>query len=299
MTLRFVLLTLTGLLALPVVGAAAQATFMGKKETWDYAPAMRSVAARFHGTPGVVLHLGDSITYASPYTAWARGGEGKTKADVAVLRWSHCGERNDLDGWYLTSADLAGGRSYTAAGGIRADQYIAGGFKGMPSLDEIIRKYHPQVAIVMLGTNDTYSGGEHGGRTGAQYSGDMEAIIRRLLDNGTIPIVSTIPPVFFDEKKEIEFNDALWKLAAKYRLPVIDYYGEILARRPGTSWNGTLLNKDDVHPTADVNGVTATSAPTPANLRESGYLLRGWLSVRKLEEVKARVLGRQGIGHSE
>ena len=85
----------------------------------------------FHGTPGVVLHLGDSITYASPYTAWARAGEGKTKADAAVLRWSHCGEENDRDGWYLAHVDLPEGRSYTAASGIRADQYLAGGFVGL------------------------------------------------------------------------------------------------------------------------------------------------------------------------
>jgi len=44
----------------------------------DYAQAMRKVAARFTGKEGVVLHIGDSITYANPYSAWARGGKGKT-----------------------------------------------------------------------------------------------------------------------------------------------------------------------------------------------------------------------------
>ena len=36
-------------------------------------------------------------------------------------------------------------------------------------------------------------------------------------------------------------------------------------------------------------GVTPESEPTPENLRESGYLLRGWLSVKKLIEVRERV----------
>jgi hypothetical protein len=36
--------------------------------------------------------------------------------------------------------------------------------------------------------------------------------------------------------------------------------------------------------------VTPESEPTPENLRESGYLLRGWLSVKKLAEVKARAI---------
>jgi len=39
-----------------------QAGFLGRKESWDYGPAMRAVAKRFTGVEGVVLHLGDSIT---------------------------------------------------------------------------------------------------------------------------------------------------------------------------------------------------------------------------------------------
>jgi lysophospholipase L1-like esterase len=265
---------------------APAAEFLGRKEGWDYAPAMRAVAKRFTGAPGVVLHLGDSITVASPYTAWAREGrEGKTPQDEAVLHWSHCGERDDRDGWYLASHDLPLGATFTAAGGVRADQYLAGGFKGLPSLDEIVRRYNPEVAIVMLGTNDACQE-----RSAADYGADMERIVSRLLDNGTIVVLSTIPPIFFDAARAPAFNDAVWRIAEKHRLPVIDYCGEIVARRPGTTWNGTLLQHDDVHPTADRAGVTCASAPTPANLRESGYLLRGWLSVQKLAEVKRRVI---------
>ena len=40
----------------------------------------------------------------------------------------------------------------------------------------------------------------------------------------------------------------------------------------------------------DWAGVTVSSAPTEANLRECGYLLRGWLSVRKVVAVKASVI---------
>ncbi len=72
-------------------------------------------------------------------------------------------------------------------------------------------------------------------------------------------------------------------------MPLIDYEAEILARRP-KDWNGTLLGKNDVHPTAEHGKINAASAPTEENLRSSGYLLRGWLSVRKIAEVKQRVL---------
>jgi lysophospholipase L1-like esterase len=268
-------------------GRTEQARFLGRKESWDYAPAMRKVVGKFRGTQGVVLHLGDSITYASPYTAWARAGKGKTKEDEAVLRWSHCGEENDKDGWYLAHHDLPQGRSYTAAGGMRADQYLAGGFKGMPSLDEIISKHNPQAAIVMLGTNDAWQG-----RPVGDYAEDMERIVSRLLANGTVVILSTIPPLVDNLKLCEQYNAALWKLSERHKLPVIDYYGEIVARRAGMTWNGTLLEKNDGHPSADRPGATSASEPTPENLRESGYLLRGWLSVRKLAEVKKRVFDR-------
>jgi len=283
---------ISGLLMLAVFQTAGcepeegPASLLGKREAWDYGPAMKEAAKRFTGVEGVVLHLGDSITYASPYTAWARGGEGKTPEDEAVLAWSHCGENDDLDGYHLASYDVVyNDRSYTAASGVRADQYIEGGHRGLPPLEEIVTKYNPQLAIVMLGSNDV-----HAKRPAEDYLGDMETVVQRLLANGTVVILSTIPPVYFDDARAQQYNAGLWGLAERHKLPIIDFYGEILARRPGTSWDGTLLNKGDVHPTATREGVTSTSPPTPENLRESGYLLRGWLSVQKLKEVKARVI---------
>jgi lysophospholipase L1-like esterase len=263
-----------------------QAVFLGRHETWDYAPAMKHVAERFRGTEGLVLHVGDSITSAAPYTAWARQGRGKTAEDEAILRWSHCGAENELDGWYLASREVGDFWSYTAASGIRADQYIAGGYAGMAALDEIVRKYNPQVAIVMLGTNDAWQG-----RSINAYAADMAKILHRLLDNGTVPILSTIPQMVPAWQLGEQYNTEIWRLAENHQLPVIDFYGEIEARQPEGAWNGTLLNKDDPHPTAERVGVTPESEPTPSNLRESGYLLRGWLSVKKLSEVKQRVWG--------
>ena len=103
---------------------------------------MKRVAARFKGKEGVVIHFGDSITHANPYSQWARYGKGKTRRDVAALRWMHTGANNDRDGWYLCSVDRPGGRSETAAGGMRADEFLAGGKGGLPSLEALIKKYY-------------------------------------------------------------------------------------------------------------------------------------------------------------
>jgi hypothetical protein len=84
------------------------------------------------------------------------------------------------------------------------------------------------------------------------------------------------------------YNRELRRLAKERTLPLIDYEAEILKRHP-TDWNGTLMVKDDVHPSATNGASTPTSEPTAENLSRSGYLLRGWLTVQKLTEVRKSV----------
>src|SRR5215471_7520706 len=70
-------------------------------EDWDYSKAMRKVAAKFTGKEGMVIHIGDSITHATPYGQWARHGKDKTAQDRAICKWMHPGDQNEKDGWYL------------------------------------------------------------------------------------------------------------------------------------------------------------------------------------------------------
>ncbi len=255
------------------------------KQPWDYAAAMKRVAAEFHGRPGVVLHVGDSITYANPYGAWARGGQRQTADDKAALRWMHAGTNNDTDGWWLARFDHPdGGRSYTAASGMRVDELLAGGKQHLPSLEKLLTMYRPQIVVLMIGTNDASAG-----RPLAAYQKDVARAVELILDAHAIPIISTIPPHPGRVELARSYNDALRQLAKDRNLPLIDFEREILRRRP-TDWNGTLLAKGDVHPTAEHAGVSAAAAPTADNLANNGYLLRGWLSVRKIAEVKRTVI---------
>lgn len=253
----------------------------------DYAAEMSKVAARFKGTEGVVLHIGDSITYANQYGAWARHGAGKTPEDVATCQWMHVGKDNDLDGVFLARVDRPGNRSDTAVSGIRSNEWLAGGKSGCPPLADVVKKYNPRMAVVMLGTNDV-----NGGRSPQEIKADMGKIVDLLLGNGTIPILSTIPPIKGKDAQVKAVNEGLLALVKERKIPHIDYHGEILKRRP-TDWLGTLISDDGVHPTPGVNGANGASAPTEENLKNSGYLLRGWLSVRKISEVKARVLDKR------
>src|SRR5258708_29730375 len=96
----------------------------------DYADAMKKVAAKFNGKEGVVIHLGDSITYANQYGGWARGGKGKTPQEEAALKWMHCNDNNDTDGWFLAPVDRPGNPSDTAASRIPSHYILAGAKSG-------------------------------------------------------------------------------------------------------------------------------------------------------------------------
>lgn len=268
------------LIAVLSAAASAPAEETPLAQEWDYAAAMRKVAAGGKARAGVVLHVGDSITYSAAYGAWARGGKGRTPADQAVLKWMHAGADDDTDGWWLARVDHpAGGRSHTACSGMRADELLVGGKRKMPALSAMLSQYKPAVVVLMIGTNDVSAG-----RKAEAVAADVGKAVEQILSAGAVCVLSTIPPHPAKPDLAAEVNKRLRALAKTRSLPLIDYEAEILARRRD-DWNGTLLGKNDVHPT----GGPTTGEPTAGNLRTSGYLLRGWLTVRKLAEVKARV----------
>jgi lysophospholipase L1-like esterase len=254
------------------------------KETWDYTAPMRAAATRFKGTPGVVIHIGDSITYANPYGAWARHGKGQTAEDREVLAWMHTGKQDKTDGWYLAAVDRPGGRSDTAVSGIRMDEYLKGGKSGIPSLAKQIETYNPQIVVMMLGTNDV---GQN--RPPAAYQADLETAVRTVRDNGTILVLTTLSP--WQGKAELigKYNEVIRQVARQHGLPLVDFHAAVMALAPD-DWNGTIIGKNDAHPTAG----NVAGEPTDENFRKSGYLLRGWLTVKKLEEVKRNVIDAKG-----
>jgi hypothetical protein len=198
----------------------------------------------------------------------------------------HTNGDKDKDGWYLAAFDVPDrGGSYTAVSGMRLDQALAGGFHGIEPMGEIIKKYNPQVVVLMLGTNDASAN-----RPVAAYKADLQKAVALILANHTIPVLSTLPPHIHKQALARQYNEAIIEVAHRHELPLIDLYGEILSRQPGMAWDGTLLSKNDVHPTAKAGDVTASSEPTPENLSKVGYLLRGWLSVQKIKEVKAKAI---------
>ena len=251
-------------------------------EEWDYVAPMKKVAARFKGVEGVVLHVGGSMTIASPYSDWARNGHGKTPEDIAVLHWMHSRANDKTDGWWLCKTELVHYRAYTSESGLESPMLFAGGPRGLPPLEKLLAEFKPRMVTLEVGIYDVENQ-----RAIEEYEKNMGRALDLILEQGVIPILTTIPPFKANMDLTQKFNKTLRALAKQRGIPLLDMEREILLRRPN-DWFGTLVNR--IHLTAREAGGSTSAEPTPENLSKSGYLLRGWLTVQKIAEVKQRVL---------
>ena len=297
----------------------------------DWVAHCRSIYRTAGKTAGFVLQVGDSITHSNPYCQWPRYGAGQTAADAALTAWCQAsawntGSATDTgvkNGWYLAAADTSGSRGMTAASGIDTAELLSGNGNGgtaMPSdtnaatakakvadggtysgnlhITTVCAAFaDAQFAVLMLGTNDVTAG-----RAVGDFSADLTGIVNAIEGQNIVVVLSTIPPHFTPTTQTavIAYNSAIRSFAQARGLPLIDFHEEILLRRPGTTWNGTLLGFNDVHPSASGGGYNSASDPYAAGgdaathttgeaCLQVGYLLRSWLTVQKLKEVKSYV----------
>lgn len=176
------------ILALAAVLGLAAAP-VGGDEEWDYAGPMKKVAARFGGKEGVVLHVGGSMTIANPYTTWARSGKGRTPEDFAILKWMHAGANDATDGWWLCRTELEHYRAYTSESGLKSGMLLAGGRRGLPTLEKILEDYKPRMVTIECGIYDVEDGVPLD-----DYRRNMGQALDLILGRGAIPIPNTIPP---------------------------------------------------------------------------------------------------------
>ena len=283
------LLTVIVLPAVTAQAAEKPAAPKVAKETWDWPKAMIEVASKFKGEPGVVMHVGDSTTRNNHATKWVRTvrqgrAPGLTASDKAILKWSHADkDESDKNGWQLSVADVNDMRTNTAAKNLTTDGLLKGGPGELPPLKKLLATYKPQVVFLLVGVTDAARG-----RDAQAVAADMGKALDAITATGAVPVLTMLPPNKPAMAAVKAINAKFLSLAAKKKVPVVDLYGEILARRPGDSWVGTLTNKDGRRLSIDV----AEGPPTKENLAKGGYLLRSWLVVQKLKEVKAKVLDK-------
>lgn len=246
----------------------------------DWVEPMRKVHARFSGDSGTFAQFGDSITDSRAFWSslkWKRDeASDEMRADFDLVR-SHmlddCWDRK--------------GAQYGNQGG----QTIRWASK---NLDQWLRPWNPEAAILMFGTNDLNNVGVE------DYQATLEEVVRWCLDNGTVVILSTIPPRHGHEEKAAQFAAAGRRVAQRLRVPLVDFHAEILRRRPD-DWDGalakfaeyqgydvpTLIARDGVHPS---NPSRYQGNYSEQALSTNGFSLRNYLVLGKYAEVIRSVL---------
>lgn len=259
--------------ALAGVGASttrpASRPATGPAEPYWLGP-MKKLHAEFKGTRGYVAQFGDSITHSMAF--WSPMGW----SDPSVYLPADDGlpKKPPSKRW----RDVIKGARAKGAGEGNYSGWRVGSL--LRSVDDVLAKRKPEVAIVMIGTNDIW-----GGSIPAGYRAGLEGIVSKCLARQCIPVLNTIPPFRGRDRVVAGANGIIRKVAAKYRVPLVDYHAAILTRRPGHSWDGTLISKDGVHPAAG-----KTHVYSEENLRVSGYALRNWVNFLMYRRIYFRIL---------
>jgi len=154
---------------------------------------------------------------------------------------------------------------------------------------EWLKKLNPEVALIMFGTNDLHA------LELEEYRTKLRGVVQRCLENGTVVILSTIPPRHGLEEKSARYAQAAREIARELRVPLTDYYAEVLKRRPD-DWDGaqdrfkeysgyevpTLISRDGVHPSIPKRFQDDYSEE---GLRSSGFTLRNYLTLLAYADV--------------
>ncbi len=263
-------------MALCFVCVAAQGR--AKSDVW--VPAMREVHAKFDGEQGTFALFGDSITVSKAF--WFGLQYTRKGADAKMEKAFERVNKYMIDDCWDRRGPQYGNQGRMT---IRwAHQNV----------DDWLKNLNPEVALIMFGTNDL------GPVELEEYEAKTRQVVRKCLDNGTIVILSTIPPKHGQAEKAAAFAEAVRKIARDLKVPLIDYHGEILKRRPD-DWDGamekfaryqgydvpTLISRDGVHPSNPKAYLNDYSAE---GLHHNGYALRSYLALMKYAEVIEEVL---------
>ena len=244
---------------------------------------MREVRKKFKGTPGTLGQYGDSITVTMAFLAGYSSGDeitpencpAEVKKELDVVA-----EYSKRDLW----REWKGGE-WGNTGMMMSDWLLA-------NIDGWQKKMNPEVAVIMFGTNDI------GRLWPPEYTENMATSIRRMLADGTIPMLTSIPPCAKEGAREYWL--AALSIARSLKIPLIDYYDEIVRRRPD-DWNGALekfseyegydvptpVSRDGAHPSHPAQYRNDFSAEA---LSCNGYGLRNYMTLRKYYEVITKVL---------
>jgi lysophospholipase L1-like esterase len=277
--MRFSLPCLAAVLLLP---AWLRAEAPPKGPAW--AEPMRKVHAKFKGKEGTFALFGDSITVSLAFWAGLPHTRKNMPAEGAAA-FKLVNARMKKECW----RDWRG-----PAYGNNGSMTIRWAHD---NVDVWLKKLNPETALIMFGTNDLTAVplGEHEKK--------LRQVVQKCLDNGTVVILSTIPPRSGLLEKSRQYAEAARRVARDLKVPLCDYHAECLKRRPddwdgaAPKWKGyatyevpTLIAGDGVHPSNPAKYAGDYSAE---GLKSSGFLLRNYVTLLSYAEVIRHVYRRK------
>jgi lysophospholipase L1-like esterase len=266
---------------LAMLMVAAPTAARARDDAW--VDEMKKVHARFSGKKGTFAQFGDSITITMAYWSSLRGGGRNMNAETAAAYKRVEGHMKEecWSGW--KGPEFGNNGSMT----IRWAHENVGKW---------LEKLNPEVALIMFGTNDLNAVPLE------EYEMKTREVVRKCLENGTVVILSTIPPRHNMLEKARTYAEAARKIARELRVPLCDFFGECLKRRP-EDWDGaaekfkeykdydvpTLLARDGVHPS---NPKAFSNDYSEEGLRSNGFVLRNYVGLLAYAEVIGAVLSK-------
>jgi len=265
-------------------GAAAAARSAEVEVDKDYwVEPMAKVHARFTGDKGTFAHFGDSITVSMAF--WAS------------LKWSH----KNMDKETQAAFDLVKaymkdecwqkwkGSKYGNTGRMKMSWCVK-------NADTWLKDLNPEVVLIMFGTNDL------GGVKTEDYEAQTRQAVKKCLDNGSIVILSTIPPRHGADAKVKAYVQATRRVARELKVPLCDFYQACMDRRP-EDWSGrhpkfkdvpggtyevpTLISRDGVHPS---NPKKWRGDYSEEGLKHNGFVLRNYVTLMSYYDVLKKVV---------
>jgi hypothetical protein len=265
---------------LPLAVRGAETATADEPPAW--VAAMKKVHSDFKGTPGTFAHFGDSITVTKAFWTPLLYEPKKMSPEMSKAR-DAVKEYMKKDCW----GDWKG-PDFGNEGGMTirwADDNV----------DKWLKKLNPEVVLLMFGTNDLTQVPLE------EYEKKTRSVIERCLKNGSVVILTTIPPRSGLVEKSKQFAEAQRKIAEDLKVPLIDYQADILKRRPD-DWDGalakfkdspgdeyqvpTLIARDGVHP----SNPSKYNDYSEEGLNNNGYALRSYLTLMTYAEVLRNVL---------
>jgi len=248
--------------------------------TGDYwVDAMRQVHKDFKGKKGTLAQYGDSITIANPFLGGHSYKLEPKNASPEVQK--ECGVVREY-------ADISLWRKWKGKGntGCTTSDWMFRGVDGWQ------KDLNPEAAVIMFGTND--------GMSAPQYAENTASSLKRIMRWGTVPVLTTPPPKAGHHKEH--YRLACMAISKGLKVPLIDFYAEILRRRPD-DWNGQLPKfkeykgyqqptlMHDAHPTYPKPWRGDWSEKALSN---NGYELRNYMTVRMYYQVITKVFQAAG-----